>query len=70
MNEQEKIMDDLLNTDVEIIESVRELHREDWNSETLKQKVGDLLKVRDGMVEKLLSAHDDSEQCQCGHSHE
>ena len=69
MSEQEQIMDNLLNVDLEIIDVVRELRQEDWNSETLKQQVGDLLKIRDEMVEKLMSFSGSEHQCGCGHDH-
>lgn len=69
MNEQEQLMDNLLNIDLEIIDAVRALHQGNWNSGTLKQEVGDLLKVRDGMVEKLMSFNTYDHQCNCGHDH-
>jgi len=69
MSEQEQIMDNLLNVDLEIIDAVRELRNENWDSETLKQQVGDLLKIRDEMVEKLVSLNDNDHQCDCGHDH-
>ena len=40
MNEQEQLMDNLLNVDLEIIDAVRTLHQENWDSQTLKQQVG------------------------------
>ncbi len=55
MNDQEQLMDNLLNVDLEIIDTVRALHEENWDSGTLKQQVEDLLKLRDEMVEKLMS---------------
>ena len=70
MNEQEQLMDNLLNVDLEIIDVVRELQKENWNSESLKQQVGDLLKIRDEMVEQLKSQTSHDHQCDCGHSHE
>ena len=73
MNEQEQIMDNLLNMDLEIIDTVRDLRRENWNSETLKHQIDDLLNLRDELVEKLMSfnGHDDDNnaQCGCGHDH-
>lgn len=69
MNEQEQIMDNLLNVDLEIIDAVRTLHQGNWDSGTLKQQVGDLLKIRDEMVEKLMSLGDHDNQCNCGHDH-
>ncbi len=69
MNEQEQLMDNLLNVDLEIIDVVRELHQENWVSDSLKAQVGDLLKIRDEMVQKLMSARSDDHQCDCGHAH-
>lgn len=69
MNEQEQLMDNLLNVDLEIIDIVRELHQGDWGSETLKQQVGDLLKIRDEMVQQLMSSKSNDDQCDCGHDH-
>ncbi|AJW71000.1 hypothetical protein [Nitrosopumilus adriaticus] len=72
MNEQEQLMDNLLNVDLEIIDVVRELSQTNWDSNSLKAQVGDLLKIRDEMVQKLMSAKGDDHQCGCGqeHSHE
>jgi len=70
MSEQEELMDDLLNVDLEIIDIVRNLHQRNWDSESLKQQVGDLLKIRDEMVEKLTSFDGYNRQCDCGHNHE
>ena len=67
MNEQEQLMDNLLNVDLEIIDVVRELHQGNWTSDSLKAQVGDLLKIRDEMVQKLMSAQTDDNQCNCGH---
>ena len=69
MNEQEQIMDNLLNVDLEIIDVVRELHQGNWDSESHKQQVGDLLKIRDEMVQKLMSLKGDNHSCDCGHDH-
>ncbi|MBC8516533.1 MAG: hypothetical protein ISR81_03395 [Nitrosopumilus sp.] len=69
MNEQEQLMDNLLNVDLEIIDVVRELHQSSWDSESLKQQVGDLLKIRDEMVQKLMSQKGDEHSCDCGHDH-
>jgi len=69
MNEQEQLMDNLLNVDLEIIDVVRELSQSNWDSDSLKSQVGDLLKIRDEMVQKLMSAKDDDHQCGCGHDH-
>jgi len=63
-------MDDLLNVDLEIIDAVRELHQANWNSSILKQQVVDLLKIRDDMVQQLMSSKGDDNDCGCGHSHE
>ena len=73
MNEQEQIMDNLLNMDLEIIDTVRDLKRENWDSETLKHQIDDLLNLRDELVEKLMSFNghdgDNHDQCGCGHDH-
>lgn len=69
MNEQEQLMDNLLNVDLEIIDVVRELHQSNWDSESSKQQVGDLLKIRDEMVQKLMSLKGDEHSCGCGHDH-
>ena len=69
MNEQEQLMDNLLNVDLEIIDVVRELHQGNWHSESSKQQVGDLLKIRDEMVQKLMAANGDNHQCDCEHDH-
>jgi len=63
-------MDNLLNVDLEIIDVVRELHQGNWDSESMKQQVGDLLKIRDEMVQKLMSLKGDNHSCDCGHAHE
>ena len=69
MSEQEQLMDNLLNLDLEIIDAVRELHKDTWNSESLKKQIGDLLKIRDEMVVKLMSFKGHDHQCDCGHDH-
>lgn len=69
MNEQEQLMDNLLNVDLEIIDVVRELHQGNWESESSKQQVGDLLKIRDDMVQKLMNSNGYNHQCDCGHDH-
>ena len=69
MNEQEQLMDNLLNVDLEIIDVVRELHQGNWDSASLKAQVGDLLKIRDEMVQKLMSVKGDDHSCDCGHEH-
>ena len=38
MSEQEELMDNILNVDLEIVETVRTLQQENWNTETLKIK--------------------------------
>ena len=70
MTEQEELMDNLLNVDLEIIDLVRSLQQESWNSEKLKTQVTDLLKIRDEMVVKLMSLKGDDDSCDCEHSHE
>ena len=69
MSEQEQLMDNLLNIDLEIIDVLRELRQKNWDSETLKQKIGDLLKIRDEMVEKLMSFNEENKSCGCEHDH-
>jgi len=69
MNEQEQLMDNLLNIDLEIIDTVRDLQQQNWDSGSLKQQIGDLLKVRDDMVEKLMSSNGHEDRCGCGHEH-
>jgi hypothetical protein len=69
MNEQEELMDNLLNVDLEIIDVVRELQQGNWDSSSLKDQVGDLLKIRDEMVQKLMSLKGDDHSCDCGHDH-
>ena len=69
MNEQEELMDNLLNVDLEIIDVVRELQQGNWDSASLKDQVGDLLKIRDEMVQKLVSIKGDEHSCDCGHDH-
>jgi hypothetical protein len=69
MNEQEQLMDNLLNVDLEIIDVVRELSQIKWDSDSLKDQVVDLLKIRDEMVQKLMSAKNDDHKCDCGHDH-
>ena len=69
MNEQEELMDNLLNVDLEIIDVVRELQQGNWDSASLKDQVGDLLKIRDEMVQKLMSLKGDEHSCDCGHDH-
>jgi hypothetical protein len=70
MSEQEELMDNLLNLDLEIIDNVRSLQQENWASETLKNQVTDLLKIRDEMVVKLMSLRGNDHSCDCGHDHE
>ena len=70
MSEQEELMDNLLNIDLEIIDSVRALQKENWVSETLRNQVEDLLKIRDEMVVKLMSLKGNDSSCDCDHDHE
>jgi len=67
MGQQDEIMDNLLNVDLEIIDVVRSLHQENWDSETLKIQIVDLLKIRDEMVVKLMSLKENNSSCDCGH---
>ena len=69
MNEQEELMDNLLNVDLEIIDVIRELQKANWDSISLKHQIEDLLKIRDEMVQKLLSLKSDDHSCDCGHDH-
>jgi len=69
MNQQEELMDSILNTDLEIIETVRTLQQENWNNENLKNQVTDLLKIHDEMITKLRSLQSDNDSCGCGHDH-
>jgi hypothetical protein len=69
MSEQEELMDNLLNVDLEIIDIVRALQQENWNSESLQNQVTDLLKIRDEMVVKLMSLKGNDNSCDCGHDH-
>jgi hypothetical protein len=69
MSEQEQLMDNLLNLDLEIIDIVRDLYKENWNSDSLKTKIEDLLKIRDEMVVKLMSLNGENHSCDCGHDH-
>ena len=70
MSEQEELMDNLLNVDLEIIDAVRALQQENWNSEKLKNQVTDLLKIRDEMVVKLMSLKGNDHSCDCSHDPE
>ena len=69
MNEQEQLMDNLLNVDLEIIDVVRELQQGNWESDSHKKQVGDLLQIRDEMVQKLMAANGGNHECDCGHDH-
>ena len=70
MNEQEELMDTILNVDLEIVETVRTLQQENWNTEELKNQVIDLLKIHDELVGKIRSLQGDDHSCDCGHDHE
>ena len=61
-------MDNLLNVNLEIIETIRELRQQNWQSDSLKRKIDDLLHIRDEMVQKLM-AFNEGHQCECGHQH-
>jgi uncharacterized protein YutD len=69
MNEQEELMDTILNVDLEIVETVRTLQQENWNTEELKNQVTDLLKIHDELVGKMRSPQGDDPSCDCGHDH-
>ena len=70
MNEQEELMDTILNVDLEIVETVRTLQQENWNTEELKNQVIDLLKIHDELVDKMRSPQGDDPSCDCCHDHE
>ena len=67
MSEQEELMDNILNVDLEIVETVRTLQQENWNTEALKNQVIDLLKIHDELVGKIRSLQGDDHSCDCGH---
>jgi len=69
MSEQEELMDNILNVDLEIVETVRTLQQENWNTEALKDQVIDLLKIHDEIVIKLRSLQGNDDSCDCGHDH-
>tara|TARA_B100001939_G_scaffold339784_1_gene347039 strand:- start:393 stop:605 length:213 start_codon:yes stop_codon:yes gene_type:complete len=69
MNQQEELMDNILNTDLEIVETVRTLEQGNWTDESLKNQVTDLLKIHDDMITKLRSLQSDDHSCGCGHDH-
>ena len=70
MSEQEELMDAILNVDLEIVETVRTLQQENWNTEELKNQITDLLKIHDELVNKMRSPQGDDPSCDCGHDHE
>ena len=70
MSKQEELMDNILNVDLEIVETVRTLQQENWNTEALKNQIIDLLKIHDELVGKMRSLHGDDHSCDCGHDHE
>ena len=53
-----------------IVETVRTLQQENWNTEELKNQVTDLLKIHDELVGKMRSLQGDDHSCDCGHDHE
>ena len=66
MNQQEELMDNILNTDLEIIETVRTLQEANWTDESLRNQVTDLLKIHDDLITKLRSLKGDDYSCDCG----
>ena len=70
MSEQEELMDTILNVDLEIVETVRTLQQENWNTEELKNQIIDLLKIHDELVDKMRSPQGDDPSCDCSHDHE
>jgi uncharacterized protein YutD len=69
MSEHEELMDNILDVDFEIVETVRTLQQENWNTEALKNQVIDLLKIHDELVGKIRSLQGDDHSCDCGHDH-
>ena len=69
MTEQEELMDTILNVDLEIVETVRTLQHENWNTEALKNQITDLLKIHDDIVVKLRAIQNNDTSCDCGHDH-
>ena len=69
MSKQEELMDSILNVDLEIVETVRTLQQENWNTEALKNQVIDLLKIHDELVGKIRALKGDDHSCDCGHDH-
>ena len=69
MSEQEELMDNILDVDLEIVETVRTLQQENWNTEAPKNQVIDLLKIHDELVGKIRSLQGDDHSCDCGHDH-
>jgi uncharacterized protein YutD len=67
MSEHEELMDNILDVDFEIVETVRTLQQENWNTEALKNQVIDLLKIHDELVGKIRSLQGDDHSCDCGH---
>ena len=70
MSEHEELMDNILDVDFEIVETVRTLQQENWNTEALKNQVIDLLKIHDELVGKMRSPQGDDHSCDCSHDHE
>ena len=69
MSEHEELMDNILDVDLEIVETVRTLQLENWNTEALKNQIIDLLKIHEELVGKMRSLQGDDHSCDCGNDH-